>query len=126
MTITEFLLARIAEREEAARAASHAGPRWKTPTVHGPIVAIDNDTEWGGDPVVYDEGSPSEDQAAHIALNDPAHVLAECEAKRRIVARHEVGDDCGYWDVSNCPDMRDLASVFADHPGFQDEWRSVG
>ena len=40
----------------------------------------------GGLPVVYDEGSPSEAEAAHIAANDPRDVIARCEAELAIIA----------------------------------------
>src|SRR5688572_20799212 len=71
MTLTEFLLARLTEDEAAARAA--AGE-------HGVYPGTWWGQEAGGEP----SGVSSED-GAHIARHDPARVLAECEAKRRIV-----------------------------------------
>ena len=62
LTLTEFLLARIAEDEAEAR---KAGPMWRN--------------EWSAEDV---------DVTLHIERHDPARVLAECEAKRRIVANH--------------------------------------
>lgn len=46
----------------------------------------------------------------------------ECKAKRRIVARHSVCDDVSYGDASSCPDMRDLARIYADHEDCRQEW----
>ena len=60
----------------------------------------------------------------HIARWDPARVLAECEAKRRII------ELCGGWvpdrDVS--PLAADyilglLAVPYAGHPDYDEEWR---
>ncbi|GGK32137.1 hypothetical protein GCM10011583_74870 [Streptomyces camponoticapitis] len=49
--------------------------------------------------------------ALHVALHDPARVLREIEAKRRILARHAR-------DPWPCHDLRDLALPYADHPDF--------
>lgn len=89
-SITEFLLARIADKEAEARSG--------------------------------DEGIPSLTVLGGRTVDREAHVLAECEALRRIVKRHSDGDDCDYYDASYCPDLLDLASVDADHPGFSQEW----
>lgn len=42
-----------------------------------------------GNVVTYDEGSPSEAQAAHIARHDPARVLAEVAAKRAVLDEYD-------------------------------------
>ena len=81
MTITDFLLARIYEDEAIASRAP-------------------GDREWEADPsqanpeigqVVSNDGAVASgvlrDDAHHIARWDPARVLAECAAKRRIVAQ---------------------------------------
>ena len=67
--------------------------------------------------------------------------LAEIDAKRRIIARHRPIARAGYqacaqcriaWPESPnklvgtlwpCPDLRDLAAVYASHPEYRDEWR---
>ena len=80
----------------------------------------------------------------HIARHDPARVLREVEAKRRILARHKPGDPstnawaapwcegCGYEGslsyprtehIDECPELRDLAIAYADHPDYREEWR---
>jgi hypothetical protein len=75
--------------------------------------------------------SASDEDRAHIARHDPARVLAECEAKRRIVERHyEVPASDIMWsscpvcrETWPCPDLRALASVYADHADYREEWR---
>lgn len=59
----------------------------------------------------------------------PARVLAEVAAKRRIVQLHVSGeawcDHCaGPGDIDDsCPTLRALASVYADHPDYRQEWK---
>ena len=99
MTITEFLLARIAEDEQKARQGDHRDRG--------------HDIDWA---------SMAEGDVLIIGTD---RVLAECEAKRRIVALHTSCDDVSYGDPSTCPEMRILASVYADHPDFRAEWRTA-
>lgn len=125
MTLTEFLLARIAEDGADARAVVDAdyasySASWSQPwsgevdTGDGLIAAV-------GDRNV----------AAHIARWDPARVLAECEAKRRIVA------ECDSTFHMNTPPastnseavwvaeavLQLLARPYASHPDFNPAWR---
>jgi hypothetical protein len=132
LALTEFLLARIAEDEAAALACKGRG-EWVQATdrgiatVHGIRIA---DTHALA--------------TAHIARHDPARVLAESKAKRRIVERHEgvadstaYGSPTGYacrvclkfhadYDCENeqwpCATIRALAAVYADHPDYREEW----
>jgi hypothetical protein len=108
VTLTDFLLARIAEDEDAARAAD------------APYF-------------LYDLDGKGADQFAHIARHDPPRVLAECEAKRRIV------EACGdIWEPNDHRWMSDtdadyhaglevaarfLAAIYADHPDYRQEWK---
>lgn len=65
-------------------------------------------------------------QFIHAALHDPARVLREIDAKRRIVnAIADADPDSAYitatftaWDV-----LRLLALPYADRPGYREEWR---
>jgi hypothetical protein len=77
----------------------------------------------------------------HIARHDPARVLAEVAAKRRVMARHftppspvriyAACEGCGYdygdisqrYDIGDCPELRDMAAVYADHPDYNPAWR---
>jgi len=119
MSITEFLEARIAEDEHAARltyATSFVG------RIEG--------------------GGSRYDLAERM---DPPRVLAECAAKRAIIGEHSpvdftgLGMDspnacriCGIevsmsdWEWMNdsfpCLTLKALASTYADHPDYQQEW----
>jgi hypothetical protein len=79
-------------------------------------------------------------QAEHIARHDPARVLAEVDAKRRIIERHtphEMGNcrncEAPHWGVKvcnhcygqawPCPDVLDVVVPHADRPGYRPEWR---
>ena len=96
MTLTEFLAARLDEDEHDARAFGTAGP---------------------------------------------PRMLREVEAKRKLLARHQpraldqwqvcsncrpVDPECP-GDLTSvlwpCPDLRDLAAVYSDHPDYQQEWK---
>ncbi|MGZ4520698.1 MAG: DUF6221 family protein [Mycobacteriaceae bacterium] len=159
MTLVEFLLARIAEDEATARAAvipAHDGPGAYKPhpelrswtyspysQVHSGEVEYEQTPEMLSHEYVDrfyvtcdGEGlSPSVDESVgpHIARHDPARVLAECEAKRRIVADHSdhySPDDpavCdahdGKYGVDECPTLRALAGIYANHPDYRVEWR---
>jgi hypothetical protein len=128
-----WLRAQLDEDERVARAAgvSASGSRWHVADRGAVIVRGDD-----GMVVVFDEGSPSGEEAEHIARWDPARVLAEVDAKRRILDVHP-GDDevsgqvfCGdgiglvgcKWAYP-CPTIRLLALPFADRPGYRAEWR---
>ena len=76
---------RIDETQRIAEAARGQGEgRWHHETgYHSGRV-----TDERGETVVYDEGAPLPEEAAHIALNDPATVLLRCEADRKILAAH--------------------------------------
>ncbi len=58
----------------------------------------------------------------------PARVLAECEAKRRIV--QDIGNALTYRCVPGGPPasgelplpLRALSAVYADHPDYREEW----
>jgi hypothetical protein len=49
--------------------------------------------------------------AQHVARHDPARVLREIDAKRRILARHAR-------DPWPCDDLQDLAAPYTGHPDF--------
>lgn len=142
-TLTEFLLARIEEEEGVAR---HPTPR---------DADLDDVTFW-------DEVADAQLHTAECGYrmgefsdpcrcNAPARVLAECEAKRRIVEHHEYGmgyrslpwswgaeeeayevcgacyerDADGYASNAKAPclTLRLLALPYADHPDYQEAWR---
>lgn len=125
MTLTDFLLARITEDEDVALDAAgwdrsgieRATGRWQR-------EGINSVRDADGRIVIYGDGpSPTDAEVAHIALRDPARVLAECEAKRRIV--EQVGNIAwvGSYAVRDFV-LEALALPYADHPDYRDEWRS--
>jgi hypothetical protein len=112
MTLDEFLFARIAEDEAASTPHREAtGGEWHSYRC-----------DW-----LYG----SECDCGH-----PAHVLAECEAKRQIVELHMplIGtftacQNC-YEDVQRsptdqypCDTLRLLSLPYASHPDYREEWR---
>jgi hypothetical protein len=67
--------------------------------------------------------------AAFIATNDPARVLREIDAKRRIIAEHALNgwvcttcDNGEVEQVFPCPTLRLLALPYADREGYREEW----
>ncbi len=74
----------ILVRRDAARLAAREGGAW---TQDDPVRYPGRISSLGG-PVVYDEGAPDENQAPHIAMNDPQDVIARCEAELAILDEH--------------------------------------
>jgi hypothetical protein len=105
VTLTGFLLARIVEDKAEARAAlSDRGPGgWRDPTWQASLAADTNAT-------------------IHSRRHDPFRVLAECEAKRRIVTDHEWDETPGS-PVQHSRELRHLATIYATHPDYREEWR---
>jgi hypothetical protein len=84
VTIIEFLSARLDEDEAVARAAS-PGP-WHTNAEAHEVLAVDDITVAEGFAL---SGPQTRATTEHIARHDPARVLAEVEAKRKIIAFHD-------------------------------------
>lgn len=80
--------------------------------------------------------------AAHIARHHPARVLAEVDAKRKLIRRifeYEAKIDsewgcchyaeeieaglCSEVNPAEVTALRLLALPYADHPGYREEWR---
>lgn len=113
-TLTEFLLARLAEAEEQLHLIERALADDQGVVFHRLIVS-------GG-----------------LVELSTTQLLADIEAKRRIVALHfdpsyeylpDYDPSCtGSYDTAearagDCDTLRALASVYADRPGFREEWR---
>lgn len=123
--LVQWLRAQLDEDERIARAAGGVG--WLRAEHPGETVVIFDSR---GEPVVYDEGWPTEEQQAHIAEWDPARVLREIDAKRQIIDQHERYAAerrrmMGGWDPQSddSPILAALAAVYADRPGYREEWR---
>jgi hypothetical protein len=122
--LEEFLLARIAEDKRIAVDAAAASGRETWTGAESPI-----------------HGSPASGAAEHITRHDPARLLAECSAKRRIVlACRESRPDLAFLGTRP-PGMADfflppgdqhqlaaltlalLALPYADHHNYREAWR---
>jgi hypothetical protein len=106
MTLTEFLLARIAENEE------------QIPDVRA----------W----MVREQAKVHPAQFVVAWMMHPETMRAECEAKRKLVewAQYDDWTDPDYNGHLNAPgsDRGDvltwLAAVYADHPDYDEAWRA--
>lgn len=115
MTIVEFLLARIAEDENWARMAGH-----------GCGYLHDHNGGWVEVEFPGEHNARPSYELGFIRRNSPNRLLAECEAKRRIIELVKEADDgtaapgtliLGDWALEA------LASAYADHPDYREEWR---
>jgi len=124
VTIVEFLLARIEEDEALARSAS-PGP-WHVDAESTEVLAVDGIVVADGFAL---SGKQTRATTAHIARHDPAHVLTECEAKRRIVEEcaPNVAKDWPFPDGLNFSEfvVAELVQPYAGHPEYRDEWRAL-
>jgi hypothetical protein len=161
--IVEFLAARLAEDQadaEAAIADRSDTERWEAKGFpeRDRVEWIVRDVEEkyashgypGHTPVAgIVPGGPRDGGgvAAHIARHDPARVLAEVKAKRRVLARHcpdefhtvssqkargiYACEGCNSYyqgsepvvaDINECPELRDMASVYDHHPDYNPTW----
>jgi hypothetical protein len=129
--LASWLLEQIAEDERVARSAvCWKGERWTVREHAGHAIV------WAqGQEIARSSQSADRGVAELIAAHDPAHVLAECAAKRAIVEAHTaeliaVEEGVEHW--TDCPDCRQtppchtlrlLAQVYKDRPGYREEWR---
>lgn len=123
--LVAFLRARLDEDEQIAR-----DPMAETWTkAESPSIFV-----MGGGELVAETGAFAD--ARHIARHDPARVLTEVDAKRRILKVHfrrrshdwdepgVKGFDCAQCaDRFPCTTLRLLALPYADHPDYREEWR---
>lgn len=131
MTLVEFLLARIAEDEaDARKAAVDEGGRW---LVGEPFYIYASFGEHGDRMGGWSGLTDLRRMciADHIVRHDPARVLVECDAKRRIVESYQqaAGDEempAEWNDGYVCGQefmLKLLAQPYADHPDFDPAWR---
>ena len=127
--LAAFLTARLDEDEAVATLAAREGGTW---TQDDPVRRPGAISSPGG-PVVYDEGSPDENQAPHIARHDPARVLREVKAKRQAVRRCAARMD----EMDMYPNglvspravlarqvLMDMGAVYSDHPDYDQAWNA--
>lgn len=116
--LASFLLARIAEDEAVARAAT------PSPWVPDSQGWKDSDDDW----IIvapYHDLDVSDEDAKHVTRWHPARVLAECEAKRRIVEQYVDAVNRGKWATCSALEkvLPVLALPYADHPDYDEAWR---
>lgn len=132
-----FLRARLDEDEQAARELD--GGRWERGTDVGDYynVAVVLDARYPHGPSVALCGveymEDGETRADHIARWDPARVLGEVEAKRRIIDWYTGNlpvPQLGTLEVQYVqgtsqggPMLRMLALPYASHPDYRTEWK---
>ncbi|MGW0131915.1 DUF6221 family protein [Streptomyces sp. NPDC003299] len=143
--LVEFLRARLDEDERIARAA--AEPELWVELNRAPQQSWS--VEFWADPdraavvaegssaypvVVTTQGMAEEDaeaRALHIARHDPARVLREVEAGRRLIRAHskwcegrcEVKYPEGGFDAAHYWNIKVRAESYADHPDYREDWR---
>ncbi len=110
METTEFLLARIAEDESVAKGALRKSSYEWSDNAFTEAVEL-----------AQGEGAVKE-ATEHIARWDPARVLAECEAKRRVVESVERAMRTGTSGLGPSV-VRTLALPYADHPDYDEAWK---
>ena len=125
MTLTEFLTACLDEDERVAVAAG--GREWLSDPDGFREGRVEEVTPPPGEVgvVVYDEGRPTGEEAAHIAAWNPARVLADIAAKRAIV--EECADTLSPWDDGQWLAVKTLgllAQPYAGRDGWDEAWRT--
>jgi hypothetical protein len=141
--LVEFIRARLDEDEAAARAAQTKHP-WDDgyesfdELANGMLVgdgqaSVNDGHTLGARPIVVVQEEwtyPPHgfELVEHIARHDPARVLREVEAKRRILDEvhpnfEAAEEEAGV--ISGGPDLllRLLAALYVDHPDYRDGWR---
>lgn len=144
--LVQWLHAQLDEDQRIAEAArDQSSAQWHHDTSYDNGYVYDENSQ----AVVYDEGTPAHEEAEHIAAHDPARVLREIEAKRRLLddytvtARirdeaaerikatvdHPDSKDLETWDraqqeaaILEGP-VRLAALPFNNQPNYREEWR---
>ncbi|MDK0520377.1 DUF6221 family protein [Streptomyces sp. ML-6] len=124
MDLVQFLRDRLDEDETLARNTGQWGMSWQNLTMDGELR---DDANAGTVAHI-----PHEATRAHIARHDPARVLREVDAKRKLVdqyaeaADNDVDEPYEYaygWANGLGVAARLLALPYADHPDYREEWR---
>lgn len=112
--LVEFIKARLDEDEKLAHEAVDDDYNWL-----GDSSGIDQYAREPGTPVIFTSGFFSQGRRPyanpHIARHDPARVLAQVSAVRRLIDFYE-----GDW----LPDyiLAEFAGVWSDHPDYRAGW----
>jgi hypothetical protein len=117
--LVTFLRERLADDQRIANRTRQASPEWRNFDMDGEL----RDSANAGT-VAY---IPHANDRTHIARHDPARVLAEVDAKRRIIdecSEVTVRDD---WQYTDAPELAELtllmlALPYREHPDYQPGW----
>lgn len=123
--LVRWLTAYLDEDERIARAAT-PGP-WKLARQRG-VEWVSSAEYWA----VADcsDADPARENAEHVAAWDPARVLREIDAKRKVIEQYEsIGDpppgefgpDLSRAELGRV--LRLVALPYSDRPGYREEWR---
>lgn len=131
--LVEWLRPLIEARKATAEAAMYGAQEtglWIRGHPRGPRDLRD----MNGEIVVYNEGSPSDEQFEHIALNDPHDVIARCDFELALLDEHPVRvgyseslcETCSERDYGGdpypCRTVRLLGSAYRHFDGYKEEW----
>ncbi len=128
MTLTEFLTVRLDEDEAAANAyVPVAGLTHRHSEGNG---WLEHNHLAGGDPHQHDPDTGFQIPAPTVG--DPARVLREVEAGRKILAEHEAvtrladltEQELGFLGLYREWVLKNLAAVYSDHPDYDPAWAS--
>lgn len=141
--LVPWLHEQLDARERTARAAAEAveGGDW-SPRDDGGVAARG---PRGITVALGPEGFMNPAVEDHIAAHDPARVLRDIEAKKRLIGNHKTDDKgccrtCAHWTSdwvdgfkvdrvayegvrAPCLTLRLLALPYTDRPGYREEWR---
>ncbi|MEU3011081.1 DUF6221 family protein [Nocardia asteroides] len=142
MTIEEFIAARLAEDEAAAKAAAEQdgeGESWRVRKVRENGMYV-----WGEHQAIPPNGKGErlglidDPQSRFIESHDPARVLRQVAALHAVVGRRAgehreqdgICETCRDYDFHReyrpvpwpCATARAIAAIWSDHPDYRSEW----
>jgi hypothetical protein len=132
VSLGEFLLARLAEDAAAARACAAVYPSPWDVSDRGWVAYVKADAPAFREVARLEQftvpvGQPPwlGEALKHVARWDPARVLAECEAKRRVVDEYRAVPEGMQqpYRAGLSRALRCLALPYAGHEDFRPEWR---
>lgn len=89
---------------------------------------VDDLAVWLLERIAEDEAYAREESRDDPPWAWAVRLLAECEAKRRIIKECQAVLALSYWEYSDTSELaeltlRSLALPLVDRPGYRDEWR---
>ena len=128
LTLSAFLLARYDEWEAIAREAG-VEEWWLLSANTPPFRKGDREPKWIVDsgPRLISYEVTTMEAGDHIALNDPAFILAQVASLRAVVELHSprngyVCHNCAVSGDRECKTLLALAQPFRDHHDMRAEW----